>query len=77
MKRKERKYLSVEGEPALMNGERPELDPSEAKADQREREAKKSYPTKIDAIRDSVLSEPSIPNQLRQHLDNKSIEFRN
>ena len=64
MSRKEQRYLSVEGEPVLGNGEAPELDPGELGADLREHRSAARAPAEIDAIRDSVVSEPSMSEEL-------------
>ena len=53
------KYLSIDHEPAL-SGEGPQLDPSERRAALTGRP-----PDEIEALRDSVASEPALP----QHLD--------
>ena len=75
MKRKERQYHSVEGEPALSGADGLELDPSEIKVAQREQLASVKLPAEIDALRDSVLSEPSLDDAARKELGSDRAEF--
>ena len=60
MKRREKDYLSVQGEPTHGAGGPLELDPAEQKAAEREAREAGKVPAEIDAIRDSVLSEPTL-----------------
>ena len=75
MKRRQRDYLSAEGEPALGRSGGFELDPSEQKAERRERLGKVATVAEIDALRDSVLAEPSLDPGTREELGTDRIVF--
>ena len=75
MKRRERKLFSVEGEPALSGDSKFELDPSEQKVAQRERLDGVGTVAEIDALRDSVLSEPSLDAAAAAQLGGERADF--
>lgn len=60
MKRREQEFFSVEGEPAFSGKADLELDPAERKVVRQEELERRQTVAEIDALRDSVLSEPSL-----------------
>ena len=75
MKRRDKDYLSVQGEPAHGAGGPLEIDPAEARVAAREAQEAHIAPAEIDAIRDSVLSEPTLDEEIRGQLSAEKPDF--
>ncbi len=75
VKRREQEFFSVEGEPALSGKADLELDPAERKVVRREELERRQTVAEIDALRDSVLSEPSLDAGTAAELGSDRADF--
>ena len=69
------KFFSVDGEPALSGGVSPERDPYESRIAREEELGHRSSVAEIDALRDSVLSEPSLDSAAAAELGEDRANF--